>query len=103
MMRTVSDHKLSNRPGPGRIAGVMLLALFWVQLGIAAHQYDHVTDDLGDYCELCVQLDRSGDAMSPAAPGAPAAHSAHCGIITAPAPTVRHPVTGYLSRAPPYV
>lgn len=90
------------RPGAGRTALAILLALFWVQLGIAAHQFDHVTAELGDYCEVCVKLDRAGDALSPAVPPAAPVPSAR---VATPAHVVADVIapSRYRSRAPPFV
>lgn len=91
------------RPGPGRTAFAVLLALLWVQLGIAAHQFDHVTDDLGDYCEVCIKLDRAGDA---ALPDAPLAAPVPTTRAATPAPAVADVAAvpaRYRSRAPPFV
>lgn len=47
------------------IVGLIALVLF--QISSAAHQFDHTISDSAEACELCVQLDRSGDAPAASA------------------------------------
>ena len=43
---------------------LVLAALAWAQVGIAAHTLEHHADDVHATCAICVQLDR--DDVSPA-------------------------------------
>ena len=40
-----------------------LLLLAASQLAIAEHQFEHVADDVFEVCGVCLQLDRSGEAL----------------------------------------
>ena len=45
-------------------AWLSLLSLALVQLSLASHQFDHHATNLGENCEICVQLERLDDATS---------------------------------------
>ena len=38
-----------------------VLALAWLQLSTASHQFDHVADYVSETCHVCVHLDRVDD------------------------------------------
>lgn len=46
-------------------AQLLVVLLAWSQVALAAHQFEHAVSDLDDFCAVCVQLDRSGDACPP--------------------------------------
>lgn len=41
-----------------RATWLPLLALAWLQLTLASHQFDHVAEYYAESCHVCVQLDR---------------------------------------------
>ena len=44
---------------------LMLVALAWSQLTLAAHDIRHHTaDELDEVCEACLQIDRDGDVLT---------------------------------------
>ena len=55
---------LSDRGQLRRAGWLALVALAWVQLSSASHQFDHAAGDLADSCHVCVQLDRLDDAVA---------------------------------------
>ena len=70
-----------------------LLSVAWLQLSSAAHAQDHVVEQVGDSCQVCLQLDRADDAAADhasataIAPGLasrvvlPAAEAAECAVV----------------------
>ena len=59
--------KNNNLADAKRWRGALWLALFsigWFQLSAAAHQFDHVGQQIDESCEVCVQLDRADDAAA---------------------------------------
>jgi hypothetical protein len=80
-----------------------LLSMAWLQVSMAAHQFDHSIDFvLGDSCPVCSQLDRAGDlivdmpASDVASPQFDAANSSQAVSVVHRA-TIRR----YDSRGPP--
>ena len=47
---------------------LVLAALAWAQISIAAHQFDHHADDAHASCVICVQLDRDDVPRACSAP-----------------------------------
>jgi hypothetical protein len=94
------QHGRSGKAGIA-IAQFVVILLAWMQVALAAHQFEHTIADLDENCPVCVQLDRTGDACPPAvaipdsAPRVVSAVSEHAEADTAcPAPP-------YQSRASP--
>jgi hypothetical protein len=87
-----------------RASWLSLLALAWLQLTLAGHQFDHVVSYLTDSCHICVQLDRIGDTVAEL----PAAAALAAQPPAQPAQTAR-PVAepafirNFDSRAPPSI
>ena len=87
--------------------GAFWLALFsigWLQLSLAAHQFEHVAQQLGQSCEVCVQLDRADDAAVDSSPttlaeraGDPLARQAPASVAAATR------TVSFDSRAPPRI
>jgi hypothetical protein len=86
-----------------RVIYAVLIALAWLQLSWASHQFEHVAGDLSDVCTVCSQLERLDHAIAEGD-----------GIATIPA--IRSPAPEFLagisfaeftvhyhSRAPPTV
>ena len=46
---------------PRRFALLALLAIAWMQLSVAVHQFDHSTHAGTEACTVCIQLDRLDD------------------------------------------
>lgn len=69
--------RLRIRPDRGlrRLALLAVVGIAWLQLAVAAHAFEHVGAGAADVCDVCAQLDRSGDAPLPDTAGgsAPAA------------------------------
>lgn len=67
MRRGTVPTKNNNRVHPRRLrkaAWLVLASLAWMPLAIAGHQFEHVDATFADTCEVCVQLDRSDDAVA---------------------------------------
>jgi hypothetical protein len=47
-----------------RVLYVVLIALAWLQLSWASHQFEHVAGDLSDVCTVCSQLERLDHAIA---------------------------------------
>lgn len=86
-----------------RVLYAVLIALAWLQLSWASHQFEHVAGDLSDVCTVCSQLERLDHAIA-------------AGDSIATVPAIRSPApeflagirfaeftVHYLSRAPPTV
>ena len=43
---------------------LILVALAWFQLSVAAHQFGHASTDVGETCAVCLQADRDGEALA---------------------------------------
>ena len=85
-----------------RATWLPLLALAWLQLTQAAHQFDHVDDYAADSCEICVQLDRIDDSSVDQLPSGavlPTSVDLHAATGQAVLPSRSQP--GFKSRAPP--
>lgn len=82
---------------------VVLLALAWVQLSYASHQFEHVAGELSDVCTVCTQLDRLDHVVPDSAvvTSVPAMANSSAGFLGR-APFAAAPAN-YLSRAPPLV
>ena len=97
--------KTTNIADPERPRGALRFALLSVallQLSIAVHKFEHVVEYVDDSCQLCVQLDRLGDAVADYS--MPTAIQAIPGIPSWQEPTstvVRASIFGFHSRAPP--
>ena len=58
------DYKLFSPFRLRKAAWLALVALAFLQLSIAGHQFDHSLSSVTDTCDLCVQLDRMDDGMA---------------------------------------
>ena len=47
---------------PKRWALLVLVAIAWTQLSVAAHQFDHDAHAGAEACTVCIQLERLDDA-----------------------------------------
>lgn len=47
-----------------RTTWLSLVALAWLQLTMANHQFDHVADYFSDSCHVCAQLDRVDEVVN---------------------------------------
>ena len=47
-----------------RVLYMVLIALAWLQLSWASHQFEHVAGDLSDVCTVCSQLERLDHAIA---------------------------------------
>ena len=58
--------KAPNRlPRCGRLVYVVLLALAWLQVSFASHQFEHAVGDLSDSCAVCSHFDRLEHSVAP--------------------------------------
>ena len=85
-----------------RATWLPLLALAWLQLAAANHQFDHVADYFSDSCHVCVQLDRIDDSTVDHSRSQDAVPTP----VQKPATAVRDavpnaPLTAFNPRAPP--
>lgn len=79
-----------------------LVALAFLQLSIAGHQFDHSVTSVGDTCELCVQFDRLDDVVVEHAPLALLGHNDRAGgVDVSSGPVYASVIRRYASRAPP--
>ena len=97
--------KNNNLTGAEQRRGAFWLALFsiaWLQLSVAAHQFEHVAELLDDSCQVCIQLDRADDTVADH-PEAASAPSFHGNLVwQSPANYLAGlQVRGFDSRAPP--
>ena len=100
-------HKNNNlcENGPRRSAvWLALLSVAWLQLSSAAHELDHVAEQIGESCQVCLQLDRVDDVA--------ADHSAAATLVPLFAAEILRPETefsgqlfllGFDPRAPPQI
>jgi hypothetical protein len=86
-----------------RVLYAVLIALAWLQLSWAGHQFEHVAGDLSDVCTVCSQLERLDHAI------AEDDGIAALPAIRSPAPefvagiSIADLTVNYRSRAPPTV
>ena len=52
-------------------AQILALALAWSQVSHAVHQFEHSIDEVGESCTVCLQFERSEDALVATASPAP--------------------------------
>ena len=45
---------------------LVVLALAWAQIALAAHQFDHAAGEIAETCQVCAELERSDDPVLPA-------------------------------------
>ena len=97
--------KNNNLADGGWRRGAFWAALFsiaWLQLSVAAHQFDHFAEQIEDSCHVCVQLDRVDDAIANHSTSAPFPSAINTLARQAPASVVdRAFIRGFDSRAPP--
>ena len=58
------NNNLFRQTGLRRASWLALLSVAVLQVSLALHQFEHNDKNVGDTCELCVQLDRMGDAVA---------------------------------------
>ncbi|MFQ5608828.1 MAG: hypothetical protein ACE5F8_01000 [Woeseiaceae bacterium] len=86
---------------PGALAWLVLFALAMFQVAVAAHDTQHSIADIADSCEMCVQLDDGGNALTGSAERATPIEN---GAIVRPLASLSAdpaPVRPAQSRAPP--
>lgn len=87
--------------------GALWLALFsigWLQLSLAAHQFDHVAQQIDESCEVCVQLDRADDGAAHSPTTTPKVAAGDALARHAPASVAdRIFRIGFDARAPPRI
>lgn len=80
-----------------------LLAVAWLQLAVAVHQFDHAAEYLGETCSVCVQLDRTNDAtVDHSVPDTLRVASTSRARESASSSVAAPFVPGFRSRAPPF-
>ena len=62
MLREIKH--LSKPERPRGAYWVALVALAWLQVSLASHQFDHAAGDFAESCHACVQLDRLDDVVA---------------------------------------
>jgi hypothetical protein len=82
-------------------AWTALLAIGWLQLSIAVHQFDHVAEYVEDSCDVCIQLDRVDAVVGPAADGPQLPEFGLSDFDTTALSIGRDTIRGFDSRAPP--
>lgn len=88
-------------PRRGRLVYVVLLALAWLQLSYAGHQFEHAVDDVTESCAVCSHFDRLEHAVAPDV-GAPELPGVTPAFVPRPARSADARFEGhYFSRAPP--
>ena len=89
------------RPGGAWLA---LFAIGWLQLSSAAHQFDHVAQQLNEACQICIQLDRADNAVGDFLSQTVSLYFGNELVCQSPAsvsgPNIR---LGFDSRAPPRI
>ena len=81
---------------------LILFALAWSQLTLAAHDIQHQTaDELDEVCEACLQIDRDGDVLTdPGSVGAQSVISVSADGSLAPGRPIEG-LTRFRARASP--
>ena len=82
-------------------ARLLVLLILWAQTSSAAHQFEHVIDDVGETCAVCLQFERDDDALPEAVANTPTAAPAAVLYASALPVFYARPVAPYLSRASP--
>ncbi len=75
-----------------RATWLPLLAIAWLQLTLASHQFDHVADYFADTCRVCVHLDRVDNSIIDQLQA--------LSVAPTPAQTPETPLRGILSQTP---
>ena len=80
---------------------LVLVALAWSQLSLAAHDIRHQPAELDEGCEICLQVDRDGDVLAdPACAGAQSVNGVSADSSAAPRRLTER-VTRFRARASP--
>ena len=82
-------------------AWTALLAIGWLQLSIAVHQFDHVAEYVQESCHVCIQLDRVDAVVGYAADGLQPPEFGFSDFNTPGLLVGRDTIRGFDSRAPP--
>lgn len=105
MLSTVhySQAIMTAAPRRGRLVYVVLLALAWLQLSYASHQFEHAVGDVTDSCAVCSHFERLEHAVAPDI-GAPQLPEVRPAFVPPPARSADTRFEShYLSRAPPVI
>ncbi len=87
---------------PAIVRWLLVALLAWSQLAVAAHQFEHdITETGGEFCDLCVKLDRTDDALADAESARPAAGGATRGLVDAVGFEPAHHRAHFRARASP--
>ena len=82
-------------------AWTALLAIGWLQVSTAVHQFEHVAGDEEDSCHVCIQLDRVDAVVGHVADGPQLPVFGQSDIDAPDASGGRDTIRGFDSRAPP--
>lgn len=79
-----------------------ILCVAWLQLSSAAHELDHVAEQNGDSCEVCVKFDRTDDVATdhPSAAALAPGRASHA-LLPVAEEADRELNRNFDSRAPP--
>ena len=84
-----------------RVTWLALLPIALLQLTIAVHQFEHVSEYVDGTCHICGQLDRFDAAVDHPAEGAPQSSSDPLKPAAPPALLARNSARIFEPRAPP--
>ncbi|MBT8077490.1 MAG: hypothetical protein KJO31_02895 [Gammaproteobacteria bacterium] len=45
------------------LLGLALFALAWIQVSVAAHQFEHIAGEASDVCGVCLQLEQADEQL----------------------------------------
>ena len=84
-----------------RITWLALLPIALLQLTIAVHQFEHVSEYVDGTCHICGQLERVGAAVDHPAERSPQASIDRLELVAVPVLLARHSARVFEPRAPP--
>ena len=102
-MLTSKNNNLMNSDFRQPAAWIALLAIAWLQLSLAVHQFDHVAEYVEGSCGVCVQLDRVDAVLGHAADGQQLPEFGLPDFDTPELSASRGAIHGFNSRAPPLI
>ncbi len=100
-MRVLNNRRISFVLRAGYLRWLVLLALGWSQLLVAAHEMEHAEADHESSCAICVLLDRDDDSAVAADVVVPHRLPAPLEMLAGPASADLDVVPNYRSRASP--
>ena len=104
MHRTTADSLPTVTAAPrGRLLYVVLLALAWLQLAYASHQFEHAAGVPADSCAVCSNFERLEHSVAPAVHAAGLPKPTPLFTPAAARPLDARFERRYFSRAPPVV